>query len=107
MTAAHVSCTVEKIRAHSRMAEKDRKMLKEKNWRAGIRAICPSCGVPLKANGKFCREYGAKIAAEVHCAGCGAKLSPGAKFHAECEAKVAKLRFEGYELLWLRPAVPG
>lgn len=88
MAAAQASRTVEEIWAHSRVAEEDREMLKEKSWRAGVRATCPNCNAPLAANVKFCPECGTEIRAEAHCAQCGAKLSPGAKFCPECGAKV-------------------
>ncbi len=88
MAAAQASRTVEEIWAHSKMAEEDREMLKERSWREGVRATCPACNSPLPANVKFCPECGAKIAAEMHCTECGSKLKPGAKFCAECGAKV-------------------
>jgi len=88
MAAAQASRTVEEIWAHSQVADEDREMLKEKNWREGVRATCPACNAPLPAKVKFCPECGAKIATENHCIQCGAKLSPGAKFCAECGTKV-------------------
>lgn len=88
MAAAQASRTVEEIWAHSRVAEEDREMLKEKSWRAGVRATCPNCNAPLAANVKFCPECGTEIRAEAYCAQCGAKLSPEAKFCTECGAKV-------------------
>jgi hypothetical protein len=89
MTAAQSSRTVEEIWAHSKMAEEDREMLKEESWRAGIRATCPQCNVPLPANTKFCAECGAKIQAQAHCTQCGTKLAPGAKFCGDCGTKTA------------------
>ena len=88
MAAAQSSRTVEEIWAHSQVAEDDRAMLQEKNWRAGVRATCPKCNAPLTSNVKFCPECGAPISAEAHCTQCGAKLKPGAKFCADCGAKV-------------------
>jgi membrane protease subunit (stomatin/prohibitin family) len=88
MAAAQSSRTVEEIWAHSKVAEADMDMLKEKSWREGVRATCPKCNAPLAANAKFCPECGAKISAEAHCTQCGAKLKAGAKFCAECGAKV-------------------
>ncbi|HHY94237.1 MAG TPA: zinc ribbon domain-containing protein [Firmicutes bacterium] len=88
MATAQASRTVEEIWARSQIGEEDREMLKEKSWRAGVRATCPDGGLPLNASIKFCPECGAKIASEAHCTGCGAKLSPGAKFYPECGAKV-------------------
>jgi len=90
MAAAQASRTVEEIWAHSQVAEEDREMLKEKNWREGVRATCPSCNAPLSGKVRFCPECGAKIAQEIHCTKCGAKLSSDAKFCAECGAKVKK-----------------
>jgi membrane protease subunit (stomatin/prohibitin family) len=90
MAAAQASRTVEEIWAHSQVAEEDREMLKEKNWREGVRATCPVCNAPLPAKVKFCPECGAKIDAENHCTKCGARLSPDAKFCAECGTKVEK-----------------
>jgi Double zinc ribbon len=87
MTAAQSSRTVEEIWAHSKMAEEDREMLKEESWRAGVRATCPQCNVPLAANTKFCAECGAKIQSQAHCSQCGAKLAAGAKFCGDCGAK--------------------
>lgn len=87
MAAAQSSRTVEEIWAHSQMAEEDREMLKEKSWREGIRATCPSCNAPLSANVKFCPECGAKIQAKAFCSECGAEISPGVKFCPECGAK--------------------
>jgi len=89
MTAAQASRTVEEIWAHSKMAEEDREMLKEKSWREGVRATCPSCNAPLAGKVKFCPDCGAKIQAQPHCTECGAKLSPGAKFCAECGGQAA------------------
>jgi len=90
MAAAQASRTVEEIWAHSQVAEEDREMLKEKNWREGVRATCPACNAPLPAKVKFCPECGARIATENHCVKCGARLSPDAKFCTECGAKVEK-----------------
>lgn len=87
MSAAQASRTVEEIWAHSKMADEDREMLKDKSWREGVSASCPSCGAPLVKNVKFCPECGAKIKSEAHCTECGAKLTPGAKFCQECGAK--------------------
>jgi membrane protease subunit (stomatin/prohibitin family) len=88
MAAAQSSRTVEEIWAHSKVAEEDLDMLKEKSWREGVRATCPKCNAPLAANAKFCPECGAKISAEAHCTQCGARLKVGAKFCAECGTKV-------------------
>jgi len=87
MAAAQADRTVEEIWAHSKMAEADREMLKEKSWREGVRATCPKCNAPLAGHVKFCPECGTKIQGEAHCAGCGAKLSAGAKFCPECGTK--------------------
>jgi membrane protease subunit (stomatin/prohibitin family) len=89
MAAAQASRTVEEIWAHSKMAEKDRAMLKEESWREGARATCPKCNAPLPAKVKFCPECGASVAAQKHCTECGAELAVDAKFCAECGAKVA------------------
>lgn len=88
MAAAQSSRTVEEIWAHSKMAEDDREMLKEKSWREGARATCPGCGAPLAAKVKFCPECGAKIQQEAFCKECGAKLPEGSKFCPECGTKV-------------------
>ncbi|MGB7538766.1 MAG: zinc ribbon domain-containing protein [Anaerolineales bacterium] len=88
MAAAQASRTTEEVWAHSKMAEEDREMLKEKSWREGVRATCPKCNAPLAKNAKFCPECGAKIKDEAHCTQCGAKLKAGAKFCADCGAKV-------------------
>ena len=88
MAAAQSSRTVEEIWAHSKMAEEDREMLKEESWRAGVRATCPDCGVPLEKNVKFCPECGAKIKQEQCCAECGAKVPAESKFCPECGAKM-------------------
>jgi len=90
MAAAQASRTTEEIWAHSQVSEEDREMLKEKNWREGVRATCPSCNAPLPAKVKFCPECGAKIDTDKHCTQCGAKLSSGVKFCAECGARVEK-----------------
>ncbi|MCX8030866.1 MAG: hypothetical protein N3A59_04705 [Thermodesulfovibrionales bacterium] len=45
MAAAQASRTVEEIWAHSQVAEDDRKMLKEENFRRGVRASCLSCNL--------------------------------------------------------------
>jgi hypothetical protein len=89
MAAAQASRTTEEVWAHSKMADEDREMLKEKSWREGVRAACPECNAPLAKQVKFCPECGAKIQAEAHCTECGAKLKPGAKFCGECGAKAA------------------
>lgn len=89
MAAAQASRTVQEVWAHSKVAEEDLAMLKEKSWRDGVRATCPACNVPLAANVKFCPGCGAKIQAEAHCTECGGKLAPGAKFCGGCGAKVA------------------
>jgi hypothetical protein len=88
MAAAQASRTTEEIWAHSKVAEEDRAMLKEENWRAGVRATCPQCNAPLQKNVKFCPECGAKIDAKKHCTQCGAELAPDTKFCAECGHKV-------------------
>lgn len=88
MAAAQASRTVEEVWAHSKVAEQDREMLKEESWRAGVRATCPACNAPLKANSKFCPECGAKIQTQARCTQCGATLASGAKFCAECGTKV-------------------
>lgn len=87
MAAAQASRTVEEIWAHSQVAEEDRSMLKEENWRAGVRAACPQCNAPLEKATKFCPECGAKIEAKKHCTECGAELAPNAKFCADCGHK--------------------
>ncbi len=87
MAAAQSERTVEEIWAHSKMAEEDREMLKEKNWREGARATCPNCGKPLRALVKFCPECGFKIQQERFCAECGAKIPAEAKFCPECGTK--------------------
>ncbi len=90
MAAAQASRTVEETWAHSKVAEEDREMLKEKSWREGVRATCPACNAPLPAKVKFCPECGAKIEDELHCKKCNVKLSPGVKFCPECGEKVEK-----------------
>jgi membrane protease subunit (stomatin/prohibitin family) len=87
MAAAQASRTVEEIWAHSKVAEDDRAMLKDENWRAGARATCPSCNAPLEKNVKFCPECGAAIQADKFCSNCGSKLQPGAKFCPDCGTK--------------------
>lgn len=87
MAVAQSNRTVEEIRAHSKVAEEDRAMLKEENWRAGVKATCPQCNAPLQAKVKFCPECGAPIDAKKHCTECGAELAPNAKFCAECGHK--------------------
>lgn len=89
MAAAQSSRTVQEIWAHSQVAEEDRAMLKEKNWREGVRATCPGCNAPLPAKVKFCAECGMKIDGEKHCTECGVTLKAGAKFCADCGAKQA------------------
>jgi membrane protease subunit (stomatin/prohibitin family) len=86
-SAAQASRTVEEIWAHSKMAEEDREMLKEKSWREGVTASCPNCEAPFAKKVKFCPECGAKITSPAHCTKCGAKLNSGAKFCGECGAK--------------------
>jgi hypothetical protein len=86
MAAAQASRTVEEIWAHSKMAEKDRAMLKEESWREGARATCPKCNAPLAAKVKFCPECGAAIGGNRHCTECGAELAEGAKFCGDCGA---------------------
>jgi hypothetical protein len=88
MAAAQASRTVEEVWAHSKMAEEDREMLKEKSWREGVRATCPQCNAPLPGQVKFCPECGARIKASTHCTECGAELTPGSKFCPECGKKV-------------------
>lgn len=88
MAAAQASRTVEEIWAHSKVAEEDRKMLKDESWRAGVRATCPKCNAPLATNAKFCPECGERIQGQAVCIQCGAKLSPGVKFCAECGTKI-------------------
>jgi predicted amidophosphoribosyltransferase len=88
MAAAQSSRTVEKIWAHSKVAEEDREMLQEKSWREGARATCPECNAPLSGNVKFCPECGAKIKTSKHCAQCGSELSLEMKFCADCGKKV-------------------
>lgn len=88
MAAAQSSRTTEEIWAHSKMAEEDREMLKEKSWREGVRATCPSCNAPLAAKVKFCPECGERIQQELRCSNCDAKLMAGAKFCPECGNRV-------------------
>lgn len=88
MAAAQSSRTVEEIWAHSKMAEEDREMLKEKSWREGAVASCPHCEAPLASKVKFCPECGKEIATEAKCASCGNKLERGQKFCGSCGAKV-------------------
>jgi len=87
MAAAQASRTTQEIWEHSQVAEEDRAMLKEENWRAGVRATCLNCNAPLQKDVKFCPECGAAIQANKFCTKCGAKLAPGAKFCAECGTK--------------------
>ena len=88
MAAAQSSQTVEEIWAHAHVAEKDKEMLKQDEWKETIRATCPNCNAPLPGNVKFCPACGARIEAQAFCKECGAKLPPGAKFCTECGAKV-------------------
>lgn len=88
MAAAQSSRTVEEIWAHSKMAEEDREMLKEKSWREGAVASCPHCEAPLASKVKFCPECGKEIAQEAKCGSCGNKLERGQKFCSSCGAKV-------------------
>lgn len=87
MAAAQASRTVEEIWAHSKVAEEDRALLKEENWRQGIVASCPQCHAPLKGTQKFCPECGHQIKVERHCTQCGAKLAANAKFCGDCGTK--------------------
>ena len=87
MAAAQSSRTVEEIWAHSQVAEEDRGMLKEKSWRAGVRATCPNCNAPLAADVKFCPECGAPVKEEKFCTECGSKVPASAKFCPGCGAK--------------------
>jgi ribosomal protein L40E len=87
MAAAQASRTTQEIWEHSQVAEEDRAMLKEENWRAGVRATCPKCNAPLPKDVKFCPECGAAIQADKFCTKCGAKLAVGAKFCAQCGTK--------------------
>jgi membrane protease subunit (stomatin/prohibitin family) len=86
MAAAQASKSVEEVWANAAMAEEDKHLTTE-DWREGIRATCPACGIPLPRNVKFCPECGANIKARDKCANCGAKLEPNAKFCAECGTK--------------------
>jgi predicted amidophosphoribosyltransferase len=88
MAAAQASRTTEEIWAHSKMAEEDLEMLKEKSWREGVRASCPECEAPLAKNAKFCPECGAKIKAVIFCGECGAALNTGTKFCSDCGSKL-------------------
>jgi len=86
MAAAQASKSVEEVWAHAKMSEED-KRLTEKDWREGIRATCPKCGVSLASHTKFCPECGAKIVDKTACSQCGAKIDSGVKFCPECGAK--------------------
>ena len=88
MAAAQSSRTVQEIWAHSKMAEEDREMLKEKSWREGAVASCPHCEAPLAAKVKFCPECGKEIATANNCTNCGAKMEKDAKFCGSCGTKV-------------------
>ncbi|HUI88866.1 MAG TPA: zinc ribbon domain-containing protein [Anaerolineales bacterium] len=87
MAAAQASRTTQEIWEHSQVAEADRAMLKEENWRAGVRATCPNCNAPLPKDVKFCPECGTAIQADKFCTNCGAKLAVGAKFCPDCGTK--------------------
>lgn len=87
MAAAQSSRTVEEIWTQSQVAESDREMLKEENWRDTVRATCPQCSATLQGKTKFCPECGTKIDTKKHCTECGAELSPTAKFCGECGHK--------------------
>ena len=89
MAAAQASRTVEEIWAHSKVAEEDRALLKEENWRQGISAACPHCHAPLKGAQKFCPECGQQIKTEKHCTQCGTKLAANAKFCGDCGTKTS------------------
>ncbi|MBU1865034.1 MAG: zinc-ribbon domain-containing protein, partial [Actinobacteria bacterium] len=69
------------------VAEDDREMLKEENWRQGAVASCPHCEAPLAKMVKFCPECGQAIGQKAACASCGADLEAGQKFCASCGAK--------------------
>lgn len=53
---------------------------------------CPACGTQNEAGVKFCRECGAKLAAEQTaerlCPQCGAAVRAGKKFCTECGCKM-------------------
>jgi membrane protease subunit (stomatin/prohibitin family) len=87
MAAAQANRTVEEIWAHSKVAEDDRAMLKDENWRAGVRATCPKCNAPLEKNVKFCPECGSSISQDKFCTNCGAKINAGVKFCPDCGTK--------------------
>ena len=89
MAAAQASKSVEEVWAHAKMSEED-KHLTEEDWREGIRATCPKCGVPLSSNVKFCPECGGKIHDKKFCVSCGKPMEAGVKFCPECGAKQEK-----------------
>lgn len=86
MAAAQSSRSVEEVWAHAKMSEED-KHLTEEDWREGIRATCPKCGVALASHTKFCPECGAKIVDKVFCSQCGKPIEASVKFCPECGAK--------------------
>ena len=89
MAAAQASRTTEEIWAHSKVAEEDLTMMKEKEWREGVRATCPSCGKPPgSAKVKFCPECGAKIEVSSSVPIVEPSWLPGAKFCPDCGQKV-------------------
>ena len=61
MAAAQASRTVEEIWSHSQVAEEDLEMLKEKNWREGVRATCPACNAPLPAKVSSAQNVGRRL----------------------------------------------
>jgi membrane protease subunit (stomatin/prohibitin family) len=86
MAAAQASKSVEEVWAHAKMSEED-KHLTDADWREGIRATCPKCGVPLASHTKFCPECGAKIVDKKFCTECGKPIDAAVKFCPECGAK--------------------
>ena len=90
MAAAQASRTREEVWAHAQMAEEDMQ-IKTKDWREGVRALCPECEKPLKPGAKFCPECGAAVKpAKTACPGCGASVAEGVKFCPECGQRMAQ-----------------
>ena len=82
LAAAQVEAQVEQIHEGVRKVD----WTKDMDLAGETVSTCPKCGA--RAQGKFCPECGATLAAKAKCPTCGCSVEEGAKFCPECGGKM-------------------
>jgi len=81
---------VKEVRAKIEAKEAELAQMQPAKPEESAEARCPSCGVPIVADGAFCQSCGAQLAKDepptpvLFCVHCGSQLREGARFCPKC-----------------------